>query len=162
MQLVPVKALFDGDFAVLLHRDNTMNALEPRQRNVDDIVARIQIKLYRRKFIQNAIVDGDLRTLRLRLDHDCTHSGGVAAAKELLELATNLDVVGIAQRPQARRQAEGLPDLQIRSAGLVQISLLLEREAVVPRLVHGDLRGRGSTSVFAIHPNGGARWITGH
>src|SRR5580693_3949243 len=94
--LFPVEAFVDCYLAVLLHGDDAMNALESRQGDVENVVAWIQVKLYRRVLIENAIVDGDLCTLWRRLDADCAHSSSIAATKELLELATNLDVVGVA------------------------------------------------------------------
>ena len=45
--LFPVEAFVDCDLAVLLHRDHAMNALESRQSDVENVVARVQIKLYR-------------------------------------------------------------------------------------------------------------------
>src|ERR1700730_16914051 len=126
LELLPVEALFDRDLAVLLHVDDAMHALESRQSNVDYVGARIQVQVDRRELIENAIVDGNLRSLGLRLDADCTHSRNVAAPEELLELAANLDVVGVAQNSQARRQTEDLPNLKIRGRGLFKVALLLE------------------------------------
>src|SRR5580692_7511284 len=94
--LLPVEAFVDCDLAVLLHGDHAMNALESRQGDVENVVARVQVKLYRRVLIENAIVDGNLCTLRRRLDADCSHSSSIAATKQLLELAANPDVVGVA------------------------------------------------------------------
>src|SRR6202161_2478788 len=155
--LFAVEAFFDCDFAVFLYGDDFMNALKSRQRDVEHVVARIEVQVYRGIFIKNAVIDRDLSALGRRFDADCAHSGSVTVAKELLELAAHFDVIGVAQRLQALCQADGLPCLEIRRGAFIEVALLLEHEAVISGAVHGELRGSDAAGIFAIHPDSRSR-----
>src|SRR5579863_2660031 len=158
--LFPVQTLVNHHLTALLHRNHFVQVLEPGHGDVNLVVARIQIEFRRRHPVHYAIVHRDLRPFGLGSHTHHTHSRRVRTAKHFLEFPPKLDVIGVSQRPQCRRELESLADLQVGAGGFIQIPLLPEHKAVTPRLVDWELRRCHFAGVFAVHPDRRSRRIT--
>src|SRR5438309_4500715 len=80
-ELLPLHCFIQCELAAFFYGNHAMNILVSRHSDVDDIVSRIQIELQRRRFIQNAIIDRNLRALGLSLDVHSTHASRVPATE---------------------------------------------------------------------------------
>src|SRR6266700_6340033 len=79
--LLPIHSFIQRELAAFFYGNHAMNILVARHSNVDHIVSRIQIELQRRRFIQNAIIHRNLRTLGLSLDVHSSHASRVPATE---------------------------------------------------------------------------------
>src|SRR5258706_12926593 len=99
-----------------------MYALVTGHGDVNDVSAGIQVEVERRGLIQYAVVDRDLRALRLGLDAHNAHAGSVASPEHLLEFPTcRTDFISAPQRFQNQVYIRGLASLGVYRAGFFQI-----------------------------------------
>src|SRR5580704_17410249 len=123
--LLLLHRLVYDELAALFHGNDFVDRLKSRQRQVDDVIARIERHIERRVFLHDVLVDCNLRTFGQRVNADHGLPGLHAfSAKELRHLADRLDAVRVAQRLQRGREVKRLPQHELAVHGLVEITHL--------------------------------------
>src|SRR5689334_24155598 len=130
VDLLGFQALVEFDLRALLYRDHAMQGLVSREGDVDHVVAGVQHEVHRCRLVDHAAIDRDLRALGLSLDRNFAHTGRGIAAKEPLEFAAGLDVVGHAHRLQRRRILKALAGRKRGRGGFIQIALFSDQDGV--------------------------------
>src|SRR5437762_12824161 len=80
-ELLPLHGFIQRELAAFFYGDHAVNVFVSRHGDVDDIVSRLEIELQRRRFIQNKIVDCNLRAFGLNHDVDGTNASRDPATK---------------------------------------------------------------------------------
>ena len=92
--LLALHNFVDGDFAALFNGYDFVDGLESGQGDINYVVAGAEHELSGGVFLEQAIVDRDLRALGLGPDAHGAHAGGAvasAASEHLLEFADAAD-----------------------------------------------------------------------
>src|SRR5436305_2641750 len=125
--------------------------------DIEHVGSWIQIEVKRRSFVENAVVDHDLRTFGLSFDADNPHTSVFSVPEDFLELAARgAYFVSASQRLERQVQVRSLSHFSVDRTRLVEISGPSHNNGMSAGLVQRQLRRSQLARVFAIDEDHGA------